>query len=588
MGGHHSSTAAPRSTTPLIRIRRNSDDSLSSSNSSWRLASEHSTSRSLVAEPVQVEMNDSMNLQRSFSFHGSSGLRGRYLSEVKPHLYRHPEDDWEIESLNLSRLTGQQRKTIYCLWAAKLTYYITFGIQPLALPAIVEANTLLSSATGTLFATWALGVIAFWPVWRRCVNRTGTKSVLIIGMFLNGLSFLLFGCLHFEESWSRFIVMAYIFKLIEGAGFAALELAIITKTLLEFPRHESGAYGSVQTCIGIGVTIGAAIGGFLYSIADVASTFLLLGVLFFLVGLVILCVMDTRPYINPVIQESRKKKRRFLQQVSVHSAILMYFFGIFSLGALLSTLEPHISAVYDLNFTVEGILLAVIPLGFAFGMAFWQWLITHDYVCGLDCVNIFGVLVMGLTFLFLGPCEVFKLPNNLLWLNVICFLVIGGCISMVVTASLNTLLETAELKKMNKLAAYSTISTIMIIILCLGVAMGSCIGGYINQIKGFEYTTTVFAVILFIVGVLDAIYALVKTAIKLHKYNQLQAEIQAQHRMLTRHGHTNRVALMGVAQLGPVKGMSRQASKIAPNYSDRQALLDSTGRPKGRSYGTYL
>lgn len=61
---------------------------------------------------------------------------------------------------------------------------------------------------------------------------------------------------------------------------------------------------------------------------------------------------------------------------------------------------------------MEGLVIAVIPLGFIFGMLFWQWLITHDYVCGLDCVNIFGLIVFGITFFFLGPFKALKIPNK--------------------------------------------------------------------------------------------------------------------------------------------------------------------------------
>lgn len=134
---------------PPPRSRRLSSES-STSNNSWQLASEHMSWKSMDAQHDRLDTEFTSEpygrvlLQRSFSFHALSGLRDRYLTGGKPHSHNHLEDSWEIESLNLSRLSTHQKRTISCLWAAKLAYYFALGMQPMALPPFVSAIRCMS------------------------------------------------------------------------------------------------------------------------------------------------------------------------------------------------------------------------------------------------------------------------------------------------------------------------------------------------------------------------------------------------------------------------------------------------------------
>ena len=127
------------------RARANSMDSTSTS-SSWYIPSEHESAKSLVEysdrrtyadDLMEGSFSPTFRLRRSFSFQGSSGLRSRYLTSMKPHLYRHPQDSWEVESLNFKMLSSHQKKTLWCIWMAKISYYFSIGMLPVVLPSIV-------------------------------------------------------------------------------------------------------------------------------------------------------------------------------------------------------------------------------------------------------------------------------------------------------------------------------------------------------------------------------------------------------------------------------------------------------------------
>ena len=127
------------------RARANSMDSTSTS-SSWYIPSEHESAKSLVEysdrrtyadDLMEGSFSPTFRLRRSFSFQGSSGLRSRYLTSMKPHPYRHPQDSWEVESLNFKMLSSHQKKTLWCIWMAKISYYFSIGMLPVVLPSIV-------------------------------------------------------------------------------------------------------------------------------------------------------------------------------------------------------------------------------------------------------------------------------------------------------------------------------------------------------------------------------------------------------------------------------------------------------------------
>ncbi|OQV16346.1 hypothetical protein BV898_09491 [Hypsibius exemplaris] len=583
------------------RARAQSVDS--STDTSWGIASEHESYKSLVVDDDRrFEVDEAFldgpfrraGLHRSFSFQGSSNLRSRYLSKVKPHLYRHPEDNWEIESLSFTRLSGHQRKTLSCIWAAKLSYFFALGMMPVVLPIIVEAKGLGSFATGTLFAVWGLATAVFWPFWQMAISKTGSKTMLILGLCLTGISYLLFGCLHFEPDWQRFIIISYILRVIEGAGYAAIEIAVTAKVLMEFPRHESGAYGSTQNCIGVGLTIGSCLGGFLYSVADVAASLITGGLLLFLIGFITICLLKKRPYIYSNDSQSPRHKRKFLRQMSVWVALAMLFFGTFALSCLIPILEPHLREIFTPHYTVEGIVLAAIPLSFAFGTAIWQWLITHDYICGLESVSIAGLIIAAVTLLLLGPSKAFNIPIDLLWLDVVCFLALGGAASMIYTSTINALLEGAELKKMNKLAAYSTITTMIVLTQSIALVIGAPIGGSLFQYLDFQAATSIISVILFCVCGLALLHCTVKCVLTVRQYRRLVMASEAE-QAEARRTRTFRAPVMGASAAAASspkptildRNFSRNSQFTASRLTDRRPLLASpTG--KGRSYGTYL
>lgn len=118
------------------RARASSADSTMTTTDSWDIPTEHETAKSLVDYSDRPAFADDLMenaslmpfpLRRSFSFQGSSGLRSRYLATMKPHLYRHPEDQWEVESLSFGKLSSHQREPCHSYGWLKFPITLLLG-----------------------------------------------------------------------------------------------------------------------------------------------------------------------------------------------------------------------------------------------------------------------------------------------------------------------------------------------------------------------------------------------------------------------------------------------------------------------------
>ncbi|GAU92815.1 hypothetical protein RvY_04848 [Ramazzottius varieornatus] len=587
------------------RARANSADSTVTTTDSWDIPTEHETAKSLVDYSDRPAFADDLMenaslmpfpLRRSFSFQGSSGLRSRYLATMKPHIYRHPEDQWEVESLSFRKLSSHQKRTLSLIWLAKISYYFALGMMPIVLPSALEAQGFSTLATGTIFAIWGLTTVITWPLWQMAVPRLGTKNTFNLGLFLTGTSFVLFGSLHWEQDALRYIILAAVFRAVEGIGFAALEVAITAKLLVEFPRNESGVYGSALNCVGVGLTLGSCLAGALYYVADVAATFLTCGLLLFVVGFVSICFLERRPFTWSLFSDSTKKRRKFRRNISLYGATTMFFFAVLALAALQTIIEPHIRTIFGSHYTVEGIILALIPLSFSFGVALWQWLITHDFICGLECSNITGIFLAGFIFLFTGPVKAFNIPANLLWLDLLCFLGLGGTASMVFAATFHTFLECAEAKKLNKLAAYSTTTSVIVITQALGTIVGAPLGGFLNWYLDFQLATAIIASILFGACLIGAIFSVVRVVVKMRRLKRMAGHHLARIERAKRSGRSSRAQLVGgslarktTAALQNIRiNNFRYSANVGQFIADDHPLLEHSVSQKHRSYGTYL
>ena len=134
---------------------------------------------------------------------------------------------------------------------------VGFGIIMPILPFFADNMGAGATHLGLLFAVYSVMQFFFAPAWGRLSDRIGRKPVIVIGLAGFSLSFLLFGLS--TELW-----MLYGARILGGVlSSAALPTVMAYVADTTDDAHRGGAMGRISAAMGLGITFGPVVGGFL-------------------------------------------------------------------------------------------------------------------------------------------------------------------------------------------------------------------------------------------------------------------------------------------------------------------------------------
>lgn len=146
-------------------------------------------------------------------------------------------------------------------------------------PHEASKKGMTESVSGGVFSVYALVIMISSPLFGKLIPVTGPKILLVVGVFVSGSSNILFGFLDRLDGTASFTAACFIVRSLEGFGAAAFSTASYTYIMHSFPDDVSAAFGLTETFIGIGETIGPAVGSGLYSLGGYGLPFYVLGAL---------------------------------------------------------------------------------------------------------------------------------------------------------------------------------------------------------------------------------------------------------------------------------------------------------------------
>jgi MFS transporter, DHA1 family, multidrug resistance protein len=149
------------------------------------------------------------------------------------------------------------RRALALLFLTIFTVMIGFGVIMPILPYYAENMGATATALGLLFATYSIIQFLFSPLWGQISDRIGRKPTLLAGLLGFSLSFFLFGLA--TELWMLFA--ARILGGLLSAATLPTVLAYVADTT--DTEHRGGGMGIIGAAMGMGVTFGPVIGGFL-------------------------------------------------------------------------------------------------------------------------------------------------------------------------------------------------------------------------------------------------------------------------------------------------------------------------------------
>jgi len=148
-----------------------------------------------------------------------------------------------------------ERRNISILFATLVIIMMGFGMIIPIMPFYVEHFGATGRDLGLLIAIYSMMQFIFAPIWGKQSDRFGRKPILLIGIFGNALSLLLFGLA--PNLWMLFVARA-----LSGIlSSATLPTAMAYVGDSTSDEERSGGMGLMGAAMGLGMVIGPGIGG---------------------------------------------------------------------------------------------------------------------------------------------------------------------------------------------------------------------------------------------------------------------------------------------------------------------------------------
>jgi len=169
--------------------------------------------------------------------------------------------------------------------------------------------------TSGIFSVFSLTQLLVYPVMGRLVPLVGINRMYCVGMTVTAVANLAFGTLFRLESTVAFIAACYAVRVVEAVGTAAVVTTALTMAANQFSDDTSTAVAVMETMNAIGLSLGAAIGGGLYSLGGFGLPFFSQGC--FILALVVLSAL----YLPEVAVPARREARlSFLEMLRVFAS----------------------------------------------------------------------------------------------------------------------------------------------------------------------------------------------------------------------------------------------------------------------------
>uniref|UniRef100_A0A1B6LS52 Major facilitator superfamily (MFS) profile domain-containing protein n=1 Tax=Graphocephala atropunctata TaxID=36148 RepID=A0A1B6LS52_9HEMI len=206
----------------------------------------------------------------------------------------------KTKRLKLSDCSRQQVFVLLVLALGNFLSFCSMSILAPFFPKEAHVKGMDLSVSGFVFSFYALVVSITAPVLGKMLPRVGAKPMYIWGLILAACSNFLFGLLPQIADYSWFTFMAFFVRGLEALGASAFSTSSFVFVVETFPDNISTILGVMETVIGLGMSVGPAIGGVLYSIGGFGLPFYILGVIMF-------AVVPLDIWILPVASAEAKK-----------------------------------------------------------------------------------------------------------------------------------------------------------------------------------------------------------------------------------------------------------------------------------------
>lgn len=268
----------------------------------------------------------------------------------------------------MKKTIKEQKLVLLILLSNIFIAFLGIGLIVPVMPSFMDIMHLSGKTMGYLVAVYAMAQLLISPFAGRWVDRYGRKIIIIIGLFLFGVSELIFGL-------GTNVFVLYISRILGGVS-AAFIMPGVTAYIADITsvRERPKAMGYISAAISTGYIIGPGIGGFIAEYG-IRMPFFFAAAIAILACIPSIFVLKEEPLTKEKIIDisANTKQTNFISDIkrSLNPRYFIAFMIVFVLAFGLSAYETIFSLFsdYKFGFTPKDIA-AIISISSIFGVIF--------------------------------------------------------------------------------------------------------------------------------------------------------------------------------------------------------------------------
>ncbi|XP_053601631.1 MFS-type transporter SLC18B1-like [Plodia interpunctella] len=395
-------------------------------------------------------------------------------------------------------LSRRQRLTLASLALVDFMSFCSMSIMAPFFPREASMKGLSDTMCGMVFSFYAVVMFVTSPVFGKFLPKVGAKFLFTTGMFVAGACNVLFGTLVLVDDKTTFTALCFLVRGLEALGASAYATASYVFVVNAFPDSIGSVLGILETFVGLGMSVGPAIGGLLYSIGGFGLPFYSLGiVMVFTVPINYFLLTDCEEYVYG------SKTASIMRLVKIPSIIItgLVIVIVSNTWAFLDpTLEPHLRQ-FNLSTKQIGLIFLLFSSLYGIFSPVWGW--VADRVHNHWCMMVWGLFLSSVGLLLLGPCPYIPGLTRDLWLDLVALSILGMSVALTLLPTFQGVLTSSiyEGGCPEALATYSAVAGLWSCCYSLGEVLGPAVGGVLTQFYGFPLTATMCAAACFSMAV---------------------------------------------------------------------------------------
>ena len=247
-----------------------------------------------------------------------------------------------------------QKKQKFTLAILLMNLFIAFlgiGLVIPVLPTLMNELDINGEIVGYMVAAFAITQLILSPIAGKWADSFGRKIMIVLGLFIFGLSELLFGL-------GKTVEVLFISRMLGGVS-AAFIMPAVTAFIADITTMETRpkALGYMSAAISTGFIIGPGIGGFLAELGTRVPFYFAgaLGLLAAVMSVILLSEPERQPEEETDVQQATGYRRIFVPMYLI--AFLLIFVSSFGLAAFESLFSLFVD--HKFSFTPKDIAIVI-------------------------------------------------------------------------------------------------------------------------------------------------------------------------------------------------------------------------------------